>query len=199
MTTGGSEAARSATARRFVALPVPDEVRDRLEATLPQPDDPKLSGLRWARSEGWHLTLAFLGEVADDRVSAITDAVTDGVAPLDRVPEHLRLTETGRFGRKVLWLGVEERPAGSLSALAAAVRAAVGSLGLEVDSKPLHAHVTLARSGRRPVTASAVAACRIPDELSWQPPGVELWRSRLGDGPARYEVEATIPFEPGHR
>lgn len=199
MTTRGSEAARSATARRFVALPVPDDVRDRLAATLPAADDPKLAGLRWARPEGWHLTLAFLGGVADDRVSAITDAVTGGVAALDQVPDHLRLTDAGRFGRKVLWLRVEERPAGSLAPLAAAVRAGVGSLGIEVDGKPLHAHVTLARAGRRPVTASAVSACRIPDDLSWQPQGVELWRSRLGDGPARYEVEAMIPFEPGPR
>jgi RNA 2',3'-cyclic 3'-phosphodiesterase len=181
-------------ARRFVALPVPAEVREQVRAALPRRDGHGVEGLRWSRPEGWHLTLAFLGQVTDDRVPAITEAITGAVDAAAQVPEGLRIDGIGRFGRKVLWIGVEDRPPGSLTPLVDAVRAAVGSLGFEVEGDRFHAHVTLARAGRRQVSTAVVEACAVPEGLAWSPSGVELWRSELGQGPARYETEAVVPF-----
>ncbi len=179
-------------ARRFIALPLPRDVRTRLAAALP--DDPGLTGgLRWARPEGWHATIAFLGEVPDALVAPLVDAVDAAIAAAP-APEELTVTEAGRFGRAVLWVALQDAPAGSLAALAAAVRRAVDTTGLPVDRKPFRAHVTLARGGQRNITSRLVAACAVPEGLRWRPEAIEVWRSYLGRGPARYESEARIPL-----
>jgi len=184
-----------ATARRFVALPIPAEIRDRLAAALPHGEDAP-DGLRWVRPEGWHVTLAFLGDVEDARVREVVDAIGRGVDAIDDPPQRLELGESGRFGRKVLWVAVVDEPEGSLRRAADEVRHALADIGLPSDAKPLHAHLTLARAGRSPVGAGAVAACAPPTGTEWRPEAIELWRSRLGDGPARYETEARIPLRP---
>jgi RNA 2',3'-cyclic 3'-phosphodiesterase len=181
------------SARRFVALPVPTEVRAALAASLPRDDD-RDDGLRWARPAGWHLTLAFLGDVDDARVDELVDAIGRGVSAAAHVPDRLELGEVGRFGRRVLWVGVIDEPEGSLTHLADGVRRALSDIELRIDDKPMHPHLTLARAGRRPVSAATVDACDPPPAASWRPEAIELWRSHLGRGPARYESEASIPL-----
>ena len=186
---------QAATARRFVALPIPAEIRDRLAAALPRDEDAP-EGLRWARPEGWHVTLAFLGDVEDARVREVVDAIGRGVDAIDGPPERLELGEPGRFGRKVLWVAVIDEPQDSLRRVADEVRSALADIGLPSDAKPLHAHLTLARAGRSPVGDRTVAACAPPTGTEWRPDAIELWRSQLGQGPARYETEARIPVRP---
>lgn len=196
MSAPATEATAGGSARRFVALPLPQVVRDGVASALPPRDTGSARGLRWARPDGWHVTLAFLGKLADAQVGAVAEAIADGVASVDPVPDRLRVDGAGRFGRKVLWVGIDDEPSGSLVALAEAIREEIAGLGVAIDRKPLSPHVTLARAGRRAVAAADVEACRPPaDSLTWRPNAVELWRSRLGEGPARYEVEATVPFD----
>lgn len=183
---------RPPAARRFVALPVPPDVRETLAAELPS-DPATRDGRRWTRPEGWHVTLAFLGSVPDaavgDLEAALTRAVSEADAPW---PRDLRVAGPGTFGRRVLWVGLEDDPSGSLDALAQTVRDALADTGQAVDAKPLRAHVTLARAGRRPITSALLEQCGHPPRVSWRPDAIELWRSELGRGPARYVSEAVV-------
>jgi RNA 2',3'-cyclic 3'-phosphodiesterase len=180
--------------RRFVALPVPADVRGALATAI----DPLRSSddreLRWAKPDGWHITLAFLGEVDDDAVASVVEVVGGAlgrVAP----PRSLRLAGAGRFSHRVLWAGVDDEPAGSVAALGAAIQTALVDAALPVQEQPVAPHVTLARSRKRRsrgVTEDLVARVDVP-EAGWTVDTVELWRSELGGGPARYEVDAALP------
>ena len=63
--------------RLFVAVPVPDAVRDHvLDAVGDLRGDERLA---WTRPDGWHATLAFVGEVED--ADAVVGATRGPSAP----------------------------------------------------------------------------------------------------------------------
>jgi RNA 2',3'-cyclic 3'-phosphodiesterase len=194
----GADAAAE-TARLFVAMPVAAEVRDGLEPVVAAVRG-RADELSWTRPEGWHLTLAFLGRVevarTDEVVAAVEEAVT-GAPPL-----RLRLREPGRFGPRVLWIAVGEEPEGALVSLGERIQVAIAAAGLPVERRPVRPHLTLARGGRgrsvrdRYLDDLADVLGRAPAVAgsAWVADDVQLWRSRLGRGPARYDALATIPL-----
>lgn len=185
--------------RRFVAVPVATAVRDALDAALAPARD-AWEGLRTTRASDWHLTLAFLGEVADEQLERLVEVVATAVAA-HPLPDELALSGAGRFGRRVLWAGVDEVPPGRLAALGDAVQRGCAAAELPVQQRAVHPHLTLARARRgAPVRAEhldqaerAVAALLERGEGRWHAEHVEVWASHLGGGPARYEVEAAVP------
>jgi 2'-5' RNA ligase len=174
--------------RCFVAVPLTDTLRAELASAVSGwRADPSLDGLRWGMPEQWHVTLAFLGSVAASDVPAIIGTVADVARTHDLAA--LRTGGLGAFpsrGRaRVVWYGVAD-PAGALRSLALALHRA---LGIEAGDR-FRPHVTLARARRDDVDVrswieGAVAPVgHIPCEE------IQLVRSHLGSGPARYEVIA---------
>lgn len=93
----------------------------------------------------FHVTLAFLGEVDEEAVPAVRAALE--AACVDYWPSELQLGELGLFGRRrsaTLWQGFRDGLV--LEALGATLRAELAAAGFVSDDKPLHPHVTLARS-----------------------------------------------------
>ncbi|MDQ4131418.1 MAG: RNA 2',3'-cyclic phosphodiesterase [Actinomycetota bacterium] len=181
--------------RLFVALEVPDEVRGRLDAAV-APVRPRHPKLAWTSAEGWHLTLAFLGEVAAEP-SDIAAVLAPVAADAPAAGIRLSLGQAGRFGRRVLWVGVRDEPAGAVAALGAGTQRALAEKDLPVDLKEVKPHLTVARArrGGGEVTASLVAA--IPSVQSgWTAREVVLMRSvRLGQRrPNRYEPLRRLPL-----
>ncbi|GGI06594.1 RNA 2',3'-cyclic phosphodiesterase [Egicoccus halophilus] len=186
--------------RLFVALPVPSALREAVtRATAPLREGGGQESVRWTRPEAWHLTLAFLGATPDDRlaeVRAALDRVAAGTASID-----LRSADAGRFGRRVLWLGVDDDPPGAVARLGGLVQSSLADAHLPVQRQPVHPHVTLARAGgrrgheRHDVDEALVArvdaalTAGVPQPVAWRATALELWSSRLGRGPARYAVE----------
>ncbi|MGH7322301.1 MAG: RNA 2',3'-cyclic phosphodiesterase, partial [Candidatus Rokuibacteriota bacterium] len=148
--------------RLFVAVELPEDVKQALReaiATLKRAgiDD----GLRWARLEGIHLTLKFLGATPPAKVPAIATALRDalaGATPFELRPEGLGTFHGGRnphFTRKfpreaypstlrVLWVGVSG-DTDRLADLAARIETALEPHGVEREKRPFSAHLTLAR------------------------------------------------------
>lgn len=96
-----------------------------------------------------HLTLVFLGDTAPESVELIKprlDEVAEGHAPFE-----LTLGGGGFFGPprlpRVAWVGVAESPA--LMALQGSVAALVGAVGMPVEARPFHPHLTVARIKHR--------------------------------------------------
>lgn len=184
--------------RLFVALPVPERVADALAAWLAVwragPGADLCGTLRWTRPEGWHLTLAFLGATPHHLVDAVVDQVRDAVAARP-LPDRLSLDRPGRFGGRVLWLGVRDEPSGAVAELGATVQERLVANGLPVARQPVRAHLTLARArGGRRVTDAAVAALsgeELPRD-AWRPDAVHVMASELGQGPARYHTAARV-------
>ena len=178
--------------RCFVAVPVGQEFRAALAASVGEwRGRSDLAGLRWSEPEAWHLTLAFLGDVpAPDlpRLTAALEAAADG-----HEAGELRAGGLGGFPStsraRVAWCGLADE-SGRLNPLADSVRE-----GLALPpGEPFRAHVTLARARSAPVDLRRwVESARVPDVRA-PVDRVELVRSHLGQGPARYEVLAGVPL-----
>jgi 2'-5' RNA ligase len=140
--------------------------------------------LRWTKPEQRHLTLQFLGAVADP--TAVAEFVADSV--LLRAPFLLSLGGGGAFpkpGRaSVLWLGVHQG-LGALTDLAETLSP------LSDDDRPFRAHVTLARTTRPRDLRAAVAALDACGESEpWTVEEVILFDSVTRTGGAAHTVIA---------
>ncbi len=179
--------------RCFVAVPIGESLRSaRAEAV----DGWKLEGLRWTDPASWHVTLAFLGPTDPAGVASI-EALMVKVAAAHG-PMHLRTGGLGAFpspGRaRVLWYGVGD-PAGELGLLA---RGLHSELGVEVAG-PYRPHLTLARARRDPVNLAPFLADASAPEGEVVVDRLDLMRSHLGGGPARYEVVGSASLEAAAR
>ena len=186
------------TGRLFFAVPVPGPARAPLEAALPRLGS-LLSGARVTPPGGWHLTLAFLGQVRPELADEVVRAGEAAVAGIP--PARLRLDGAGTFpgGRRarVLWAGVGG-DAEVLVRLAAALSSACKAAGLRFEERPLHPHLTLARfSTPAPVPQEALdlVAGAAADGPPWEARELACYRSTLG-GPrgARYRVLREFPL-----
>ncbi len=136
--------------RLFVAVGVPDEVRDnlaRFQVELRQADP----DYRWVQPENFHLTLRFLGDVSRGRVEPLAQHLRWAAA--DQSPFQFLLAGAGAFpslGRpRVLWAGVDQGR-GRLEELAQAVEAAVEEAGFPPDKRRFSPHLAVARARGQP-------------------------------------------------
>jgi RNA 2',3'-cyclic 3'-phosphodiesterase len=176
--------------RCFWAVPLPDAMRAELSRFVAElRRKPGVDAdWRFTDPEGWHITLAFLGAIDPSTVEPIVERVRAAVA--GRAPSTARAGGLGGFpgGNRahVLWLGVADEDQ-SLAALALDVREASA-----LDSEqPFRAHVTLARARDRRgagLPSADAPGGRVPVEE------VVLFRSHLGQGPARYEALTRLPL-----
>lgn len=166
--------------RLFVAIWPPDDVLDRVSRL----ERPAVEGMRWTGRDQWHVTLRFLGAVAD--VAPVVDAL-EGLAPAGPVRATLG-PATGRFGQRILHV-----PVAGLDDVAISVIAATRDLGTPPEDRPFHGHLTLARVGKNArVDLRSVAGT--PIEGEWAVDAVCLVESRLSPAGARYEVLERFPL-----
>jgi len=144
--------------RQFLALELPGSWRHVLDERC-RSLSARLSGWRWPRIDGVHLTLRFLGDVDADRDAVARRAWYDAVRM--HAPFELRLDLPGRFperGRpRILWAGIQPSP--SLDTLAAALESAARESGFAPETREFRPHLTLARAKRGPPPT-------LPDDLA---------------------------------
>ncbi|MFQ6109005.1 MAG: RNA 2',3'-cyclic phosphodiesterase [Candidatus Aminicenantales bacterium] len=131
--------------RTFIAIDFDERIKDRLSSFLRELERVS-QNIRWVKPEGMHLTLKFLGEVEEEKISGIESA-------LDRIasafsPFTLQLRGAGTFphGRKsprVIWVGIHENPI--LKSLQAKIEAGFEELGFPKEKREFHPHLTLGR------------------------------------------------------
>jgi RNA 2',3'-cyclic 3'-phosphodiesterase len=185
--------------RCFVAIDLSPEVRAAivraqagLRAAAPRAD------VRWLDPAGMHLTLAFLGEVREERMAALRDTLAATVTP--RPPLALMASGLGGFPSarrpRVVWAGIVGEGE-ALRRTAAAVASALVPLGFPAEERPFRGHVTLARvrspRGLQPL-GNAIAAGVHADFGRWTAREVVLYRSHLRPSGAVYEPLARFPF-----
>ncbi|MFG2579315.1 RNA 2',3'-cyclic phosphodiesterase [Streptomyces malaysiensis] len=193
--------------RLFAAVLPPDaavaELAARVEAlrALPGAD-----GLRWTEREGWHFTLAFYGEVAEEVLPELHTRLAR--AAHRHHPHELRLAGGGRFDDRVVWVGVDG-DSEAMRRLADSAEAGGRRAGVPMDRhRPYHPHLTIARARTRsahhcPTTGLAPYVDGLADFASqeWTVGELSLVRSHPPDPGVpgrqpRYEAIAAWPL--GH-
>jgi 2'-5' RNA ligase len=179
--------------RLFVAVDVPGAIKTAIERDVVEPLRPLLSGARWSRPEGRHLTLKFLGEVAEERVGVVGEAVSEAAS--EHVGFHAAFDVLGGFPTlrrpRVLWIGIGPG-SDELTALAASVERTLGPLGFPTEDRPFHPHVTLARFPK-PGVVGALPEPVVPRE-TFVVAELVLFRSQLHPKGARYTALERDPL-----
>jgi 2'-5' RNA ligase len=186
----GAEAAVSEErARLFVALELPESIRQALvgwRATAVR----AVEGLRLVREEDLHVTMCFLGWQAIGEVDSIASAC--GALAAEPVAQ---LCVAGsiwlpRRRPRVLAVELEDR-GGALAAAQSRLSAALeGGAWYRPEKRPFLAHVTVARvPGGARVRAGELQA---PPGLAFVGTTLTLFRSRLSPAGARYEALASV-------
>lgn len=134
-----------AKVRTFICFNLPREVKENL-AQLQTDLKKRGRGVRWARPEGMHLTLKFLGDVDEGKIPEIADAVRKAVA--DRPVFQVEIAGAGGFPNlhrpRVYWVGVHET-SGALEALQARIENELARLGFPKEKRKFSPHLTLGR------------------------------------------------------
>lgn len=142
--------------RLFVAIELPDEVKQRA-LHFRQGLESHGWHARWVRPEAMHLTLRFYG---DRRVDSVDDLIAAlHVAVADLPSFELRTSGPGVFPNpkrpRVIWLGVEDR-SGTLQGMAAAIEGQSRLIGIEPEARPFRPHITIGRI--RPEDSGSITA-----------------------------------------
>jgi len=131
--------------RAFLAIDINDAVRERI-SVLQGVLRMAAPRLKWVDPGRIHLTLKFLGEVAESRLDIIR-AVLDRVA-VTTAPFELHIRKTGVFPPtgppRVVWIGAKDAN-GALLRLHEELEAGLGPLGFLREDRPFRPHLTLAR------------------------------------------------------
>ena len=133
--------------RVFCAVELPEEVRKGLDHHVWQLREavPDVAA-SWTRVENIHLTLKFFGNVAVDRIPAISDAALRAAKELSAF--EIEVGKTGVFPKpsrpQVLWIGVSD-PSGKLSRLQQALENEFAVEGFEKEDRAYRPHLTIAR------------------------------------------------------
>lgn len=181
---------RPPTARLFVALDLPGDVRERMAAWQGQAFGGHGRAVRLVRAESLHVTLAFLGHHPEEQIEPIRVAALSGLGGL---PAPV-LAAVGVKGvpprRPRLWAIDLADPGGRAAAVQAAVAEPLAEGGwYEPETRPFWPHVTVARlrPRQRPPRVDST-----PPAGEFEAPEVVLYRSRLSRAGADYDALARL-------
>ncbi len=176
--------------RLFVAIDLPTPIRSRLVGLCGG-----MRGAKWMPADQIHLTLRFIGEVDNGRLSDIAEALTEvGVAPFS-----ISLSGVGHFpprGKpKVLWAGVADGAA--VTRLHHKIEVRLQRLGLPPDARKFAPHVTLARLKGAPVVGVGDFLARnclfVSDGFTVSE--FHLYSSHLGSAGAVHRIETSYALD----
>jgi 2'-5' RNA ligase len=188
--------------RSFVAIDLPDEAQNALREVGEQLRRRVPAGVvRWSRISGIHLTLKFLGDVAEADIPQIKDALSE--AGQRHTPFTLTIRGIGCFPNvkkpRVVWVGTQEIT-GSLVALQRDIEKSLTPLGFKPEKRAYHPHLTLGRT-RRNVQGSDlkrlgqhIATSNVGELSQIQVNSFRLMRSDLHPDGAIYTPLAHFPL-----
>ena len=183
--------------RTFVAIPLPAAwaaYAARVSAALAG----RVRGVSWVREENLHLTIRFLGDLGESGVARLGEAVARAADTL-----HAPVASPGALGAfpslerpRVVWIGVATGREG-LTAVGAAVNAAIDRAGFERADKPFRPHVTLGRVRPGARGLEALRAAVLPEPPS--PASLDrivVMKSDLHPSGARYTALREVRLPP---
>jgi len=177
--------------RLFVAIEIELEIRKRIEEFISR-WKPHVGGARWVRPEGMHITLKFLGNVANETRSPIELSL----AGIRAANFAINVRHIGVFPNpkspRVLWIGTQAGR--ELEQLANEIDERMGRLNFQRDKRAFAPHITLARFNDRSKTSSVNSVLSAPQPSFGTMTAKEfhLYESKLSPQGSRYTKLASF-------
>ena len=172
--------------RSFIAIELPEEVKNGLTRVRDELERTEHGFVKWVNPEGVHLTLKFLGNIVPELVAKITSAIKDASEGISSF--HLELSGLGAFPNlkqpRVVWVGVCGE-LDKLLRLQGNIDSALVPLGLAKEERPFSPHLTLARirQGASPSQVRGfgglVTSIGFESRYSFEVGAISLMRSQL--------------------
>lgn len=189
---------KSTKAHLFIAVPVPDSLKQQLYERCLQIQKQLLFN-KWVFPADYHITLKFLGSVDKDtrmRIKPLIEEITAKNSSFSLVLEGLKT-----FGKpnspRILWTGVKG-DLNPLSTLYKSLEEAMQSLGFIAENRPYTPHLTLAKNyaAKEPFESTCLeqATQHLPMSMEWEVNEIVLYQTHLGRKPM-YEPVEVFPME----
>ncbi|MFG6121216.1 RNA 2',3'-cyclic phosphodiesterase [Thalassobacillus sp. B23F22_16] len=175
----------------FVGIPISEEIRQVL-TEWQKGLSSSVSYKTWTHRNDFHITLKFLGAVADDKIEEVKKKLHDSTYPESFAVEAADLSFFGNKQRpRVLFMGVINPP--SLQKMKENVEQALEEAGFPNENRPYRPHITLAKkwdqeqNERFPIEQLE----RYKQLITFTIDRFHLYRIHPGEAP-KYEVIDTV-------
>ncbi len=179
--------------RSFIAIELPDDVKNRLGKLKEKLERDEHKFVKWVDPAGIHLTLKFLGNISFKRVEEITDVMKQATQSIP--PFRLEISGLGVFPNpkqmRVLWVGIDGE-LDKLMTLQARIDSMLATIGFAKEERPFVPHLTLARlrEGTSPIQRRGfgefVSSTVFEDKYPFRVESVSLMKSQLTPAGAIY-------------
>lgn len=185
--------------RAFVAVVPPANIKTELGAVVAQLKQRDAdAAVRWVAVDALHITLAFLGQIAESAAAPLIDALRKETASTESF--ELISSSLGTFGDRrrrggaqVVWAGLGG-DVDALQGLHELASNAARSVGLRVESRAFQPHITLGRVRRGRRWRLDPSNTLLISSTAFRVDTVTLMESRLGRGPAEYLERGQVPL-----
>lgn len=190
--------------RSFIAIELPDPIKASLSSLKDRMRPAQHPYVKWVGPEGIHLTLKFLGNIAQDRVPLIIEAIaqaSQGVSPF-----RLQIGGLGAFPNlqrpQVIWVAITGEVE-KLAILQTGIEQALVPLGFAPESRSFTPHLTLGRlrqrasPGERRSIGEFMMATEFESGPAMEVKEINLMRSKLTPSGAIYSRLASIELKGG--
>ena len=173
--------------RLFIAFEIPDDISAILHKVQSELHIPG----RATKTKSFHLTLKFLGEVDDNTIPKIKEALSQ----IKFEPFKASLSDIGAFPNtrnpRIVWIGLE--PHDPINAIQKQVNQAVRAFAPEADNR-FHPHLTLARIkflNNKAQFQQSLESTTIP-EANFKLKDFHLMKSNLTPQGPKYDILETF-------
>ena len=131
--------------RTFIAIAIPKNIKDKI-GVYEEPLKKEKAKISWVKPENIHITLKFLGEVEENKISEIYEALKKCVS--NQKPFDIEVMGTGGFPNlnrpRVIWVGLK-KGSEELKTLAKSIDNELEKLGFQKEKRGFSPHLTVGR------------------------------------------------------
>jgi len=186
--------------RAFIGVPIAEDVRAAVARLQGRLRETRVR-VRWVREENLHVTLFFLGDIAQEGVQDAVDALTAATAGLPAF--RCAVQGVGSFGKprspRVIWAGVEEGKE-TLRTLYNRLGPELERRGHRIEKRRYTPHITIGRVRSASEISSLVeqlASAKDRDFGGFRVESVCLFRSVLQSSGPVYSMLHEAALTPG--
>ncbi|OGS47066.1 MAG: 2'-5' RNA ligase [Elusimicrobia bacterium RIFOXYD2_FULL_34_15] len=131
--------------RLFVAVNISEDSKEKI-FNIQTEFKRSSADVKWVEKENLHLTLKFLGEVAEDKLDSVKERIKQSFSGIKRFEicfEYTGAFPTEKFP-KVLWIGISKGTV-ELKDISQKLENSLEELGFEKEKREFSAHLTIGR------------------------------------------------------